>query len=345
MPRFGAASPKNFIMSHPPGAPIPQPELDVIIVGGGPAGLSAALLLRAMPAAGPGVRLGPAAQRRLPCAARLSFPRRLGAAEFLQIGREQLAPYETVTYRKVKVQDVERTEGCFTAILENGERISARTLLLATGLVDELPPLENFRQFYGVSAHNCPYCDGWEHRAQPMAVVGCDRDAVELALELRLWSKDILLCTNGSEICDTEALSLLERNGVEVNRKPIARLEGTGDRLERIVFRDGAASARQALFFSPGQHQRSTLAEKLGCSFCDKDGCVECEQDASTCVPGLFVAGNASRGLQLIIAAAAEGAHAAFAINCALAEADGRKGVLKSGAGDENAELPDCPQS
>lgn len=314
--------------------------LDVIIVGGGPAGLSAALIL------------GRCLRRVLVCDA--GHPRNeaskamhgylsrdgISPAAFLSIGREQLAPYETVAFRRVKVEQVEPGEGRFTVVLEGGERVSSRMLLLATGLVDELPQVENFRQFYGLSAHNCPYCDGWEHRGQPMAVVGSCQDSAELALELRLWSKDIILCTNGAPTCDRAALDLLARNAVEVIQTPIARLEGTGAQLERIIFQDGSANCRRALFFSPGQHQRSPLAEMLGCEFCPDDGCVQCSEDASTCVRGVYIAGNASRGLQLVIAAAAEGMQAGFAINNALLAADAELGAVKSGAGDEKHPAP-----
>ena len=314
--------------------------LDVIIVGAGPAGLSAALIL------------GRCLRRVLVCDA--GEPRNaashamhgylsrdgISPAEFLKIGREQLAPYETVAFRKIKVEHVEPGGGNFTVVLEGGERVLSRMLLLATGLVDELPKIENFRRFYGVSAHNCPHCDGWEHRGQPIAVVGGCKDAADLALELRLWTKDIILCTNGAPTCDRAALDLLERNEVKVIQTPIARLDGTGAQLERIIFQDGSENKRGALFFSPGQYQRSPLAEMLGCEFCPEDGCVQCDDDASTCVAGVFIAGNASRGLQLVIAAAAEGMQAGFAINSALLEADAEQGAVKSGAGDEKHPAP-----
>ncbi len=302
--------------------------LDVIIVGGGPAGLSAALVLGRC--------------RRRAIVFDAGHPRNeashalhgyltrdgISPAEFLAIGREQLAPYDTIELRHVKVLDVEGGDCRFTATVEGGERFSARMLLLATGLVDELPQVEGFRQFYGVTAHSCPYCDAWEHRDQPLAVLRCNKEAADLALELLLWSKDVILCTDGALECDPDVLACMKRNGVRVIDRPIARLEGSGNRLERIRFRDGSELARAALFFSPGQHQRSHLAEQLGCGFCQDDGCVQCGENAATSVPGVYAAGNASRGVQLVIAAAAEGMQAAFAINTALLEADAARGEV-----------------
>jgi thioredoxin reductase len=105
---------------------------------------------------------------------------------------------------------------------------------------------------------------------------------------------------------------------VRIIDQPIARREGSGNKLERIRFCDGREIPCDALFLSPGQHQRSHLAEMLGCEFCEADGCVQCGENAATSVPGVYAAGNASRGVQLVIAAAAEGMQAAFAINSAL---------------------------
>jgi thioredoxin reductase len=303
--------------------------LDAIIIGGGPAGLSAALVL------------GRCLRRVLVCdaghprnePARIfnGFLSRDGSspAEFLQICRDQLRRYETIEFRKVKVVDVEREDCRFTAILDTEERVTGRMLLLATGLVDELPEIQNFRRFYGSTVHNCPYCDGWECRDQPIAVMGGDQDSVDLAIELLLWSKDLVLCTNGPLKCDRKTIKTIRRLDIQVIETPISRLEGEGDKLERIRFTDGNFLPRSALFFSPGQYQRSPLAEQLGCEFCEDSNCIQCGENAATNIPGVYAAGNASRGVQLVIAAAAEGMQAAFAMNSALLDADAASNALR----------------
>lgn len=294
---------------------------DVIIVGAGPAGLSAALVL------------GRCRRRVLICDA--GKPRNAKShalhcyltrdgsepAEFLRIGREQLRAYETVELRQMQVSDAQRVENTFEITLANGDRLTSRKLLLATGVVDELPQLKGIEHFYGLSVFHCPYCDGWEMRDQPLAVYGRGENGVGLALELLLWSSNLTLCTDGPSQIEQKDLDRLAHHSIPVREEKVARLDGSDGSLEQITFETGEPLKVRGMFFSTGQQQASDLPKKLGCDF-SENGCVSTGEYETTNVTGLYVAGDASRLVQFVIVAASEGAQAAVAINKELMKED-----------------------
>jgi thioredoxin reductase len=151
-------------------------------------------------------------------------------------------------------------------------------------------------------------------RDQPLAVYGRGENGAGLSLELTLWSRDIVLCTDGPAELPEEDRRRLLRHNITLKEDRMARLVGNNGALEHIVFADGESLARGGMFFSTGQHQASDLAEKLGCKLTEQ-GCVDTGDYEATSIPGLYVAGDASRFVQLVIVAASEGAQAAFAIN------------------------------
>ena len=290
-------------------------DTDVLIVGAGPAGLSAALVL------------GRACRRALVfddnrprnrfASAIHGYLTRDGVApgDFRQLARDELRQYETVQIMAAEVVQAGRhPDGTFVVELEDGRRFSGRRLLLATGVVDHVPDVPGLAALYGTSVFHCPYCDGWEVRGQPLAVYGCNRRGYGLALELTGWTRDVVLCSDGSCELDGGEIATLGRNRIPVREERIARLEGRDGRLERIVFEAGDVLERRALFFTTGQTQSSQLARSLGCEFNDK-GTVRTGPYESTTVPGLYVAGDASRAVQWVVVAAAEGAEAAYSIN------------------------------
>ena len=295
---------------------------DVIIIGAGPAGLSAALMLgrcrRRVLVCDTGRPRNAASHAMHGFLSRDGMPPR----DFLRIAREQLRQYDTVELRDIEVTAAECRDARFHVTLADGSSLDTRKLLIATGVVDNLPEIPGFRELYGTSVFHCPYCDGWEVRDQPLAIYGRSDRGAGVALELTAWSRDLVLCTDGPSEIEAESLERLTRHRIAVREERIVRLEGNGDGiLQRIVFDKGEPLDRRALFFTTGQYQRSDLLLRLGCEFNDK-GTVRTGKYETTHLAGLFVAGDASRAVQWVIVAAAEGAEAAFAINTDLLKED-----------------------
>jgi thioredoxin reductase len=296
----------------------------VVIVGGGPAGLNAALLLgRARRRV---VVCDAGTPRNAPVAHLHGFLSRDGLppAELRRIAREQLGAYSSVELREVQVEAASTTgdgEG-FAVTLADGTREAARRLLLASGVVDQLPAIDGLAGLWGRSVFNCPYCDGWEVRDQPLAVLGADQRALQLALHLTRWSDDVVWCSNGPLAAPLQeaAGAQLAARGVRLHQEPIVRLEGADGQLARIVLATGEAVERRAGFLHPPTRQRSALPGQLGCVLLE-DGSVSVGDFGQTSVAGVFAAGDMARrptmpvpGAQVVIAAA-EGAIAAVAID------------------------------
>jgi thioredoxin reductase len=295
---------------------------DVVIVGGGPAGLSAATILgrcrRTVLLCDDGKYRNQASR------ALHGYLSRDGIhpAELRRIGREQLERYE-IECRSVRVTSARCMDDGFELELEGGERVTSRKLLLATGVMDTLPEIEGIESFYGNGVFHCPYCDGWENRERLLAAWGSGTTGAGLALSLKTWSPNVTLVTDGPPHLKPDEEELLSRNSIRVYPERIARLEGAAHGLEQIVFASGAVMPVQALFLNSGQKQRCDLAANLGCAF-TKKGAVRTGKLEGTNVPGLFVAGDASKDVQLAIVAAAEGAKAGIAINKSLESEDAR---------------------
>src|SRR5712664_2522232 len=218
---------------------------DVVVVGGGPAGLSAALML------------GRCRRRVLVCD--LAQPRNrrsralhgyltrdgVAPATFAELGRDELTRYG-VQLRRVGVTGACWTDGRFRVTLHDGQEEDSRFLLVATGVIDDLPLVPGFEECYGQSVFHCPYCDGWEWRDRRLAALGRGVDAVKLALGLKTWSAEVVLCTNGAPVAPRDR-ARLERNAIAVRTDPIARLTHNAGALATIDFARGEPLPRDAL--------------------------------------------------------------------------------------------------
>ena len=288
---------------------------DVVIVGAGPAGLSAALILgrcrRSVLVCDTGRPRNAASRSLHGYLTRDGIP----PLEFLSIAVDQLRQYTTIEMRHVEVTAARcLPDRRFEVMLADGKTVHGRKLLLATGVVDNVPSIDGFAELYGSSVFHCPYCDGWEVRDAPLAIYGRGERGLGLSLELTAWSRDLVLCTDGPSEIDDEGRARLQRHGITLREERVARLEGRAGILEHVVFESGSRLPRRALFFTTGQFQQSDLSLQLGCEVNAK-GTVRTGKYETTHLKGLYVAGDASRAVQWVVVAAAEGAEAAFAIN------------------------------
>ncbi|MGV9771883.1 NAD(P)/FAD-dependent oxidoreductase [Streptosporangium sp. NPDC003464] len=301
--------------------------LDVIIIGGGPAGLAAALTLgRAHRTV---LLLDAGEGRNAPAGAVHNFFTRDGTppAEVRRIGHEQLGAYPSVRIRNVSVDEVGRLpDDGFEVRPAGGGAERGRRLLLATGLADELPPISGVEELWGRSAFHCPYCHGYEVSGGRVAVIGAGPDRVRLALHLSRFTDDVVLCTGGAPP-EPAMRDLLACNGIPARCEPITRLEGEDGRIRQIVFEGAQPLARDALFVKTTLRQRSGIAGRLGCAGFP-DSTVEVDEFGRTSVPGVYAAGDMARRatvpmpLAAVVAAAASGTVAAGVLDQDLLSVD-----------------------
>lgn len=294
---------------------------DTVIVGGGPAGLSAALVL------------GRCRRRVVVCDA--GSPRNgrsrelhgfltrdgIPPTDLLRLGRDELRPYG-IDLREAEVTDIRASGDGFEVSLAGGTRLQSRTVLIASGVRDELPDIAGLHECFGITVHHCPYCDGWEERERALVVIGRRARAAALALALKTWSDRVTLCSNGPAQLAAAERTRLARQRIDVHETRVARIEHDQGRVRRVVFATGHPLACDAIFLAAPQRPCSDLPARLGCVV-TRHGLVKADHLARTGVPGVYVAGDASRDVQFAIVAAAEGAKAAVAINKALQEQAG----------------------
>jgi thioredoxin reductase len=285
---------------------------DVLIVGGGPAGLASALTL------------GRARKRVLLCDA--GPPRNAAAvhvhnfvtrdgitpAEFRAVARDQLRAYSHVQVRDDRVDEIEGGRDAFRVRTAAGDT-TARRLLLCTGMVDEIPAIDGMRELWGTSVFQCPYCHGWEVRDQRFGYLATTVAALEFGLFLRGWTRDVTVFTEGTFAVPPDVAARLVAGNVRVEERPLGRLAATGDRLEAVLLADGGAIPMDVLFVHPVQRQTG-LVQSLGLAL-DEKGFVQLDDHGETSIPGIYAAGDLTTPLQAAVLAAAAGTRAAALLN------------------------------
>ncbi|MFE6197493.1 NAD(P)/FAD-dependent oxidoreductase [Streptomyces sp. NPDC057838] len=288
----------------------------VVVVGGGAAGLSAALVLGRARHRTLVVDAGE--PRNAPAAHMQGYLSRDGMppAEFLAAGREEIARYGVELVRD-RVVDVERGED-FAVVLAGGRTVRARRLVVATGLKDELPAVPGVAERFGRDVLHCPFCHGWEVRDQPFGVLATSPASVHQALMVSQWSKDVRLflhTVDEAELSD-EDLRRLAAARVDVVPGEVAELVVEDDRLTGVRLADGSAHTRSVLFAAPRPVPQTGLLERLGAELHETPFGAYPVVDATglTTVPGVWAAGNAIGFAEQVVHAASGGYRAASAI-------------------------------
>lgn len=291
---------------------------ECVIVGGGAAGLSAALALgRArrrtlvvdageqsnLPAHGIGGLLGH--DGRSP-------------AELYEIGRGELGKYPSVEVKRGRVTAARGSDGAFEVELDDGSVERASKVLLAGGMSYEYDPLPGADGLWGDTVFHCPFCHGWEVEGRPLAARAKGDRAVHAGLLLRAWSDDVVVLTDGPAELDDEQRSKLEAAGVEVEERPIERVIAEDGKLHEIAFTDGARTARAGLLVAPRLRQRDPIAEGLGVENSPENpmmiDSIATDMIRRTNVPGVFAAGDQANPMPQITLAISTGAMAGAAV-------------------------------
>ncbi|MGG0936780.1 NAD(P)/FAD-dependent oxidoreductase [Brevibacillus centrosporus] len=291
-----------------------QKKMDVVIIGGGPAGMSAALVL------------GRARKRVAVIDAGLprnrvtreshGFLTRDGIepGEFRRMAREEIAAYPSVQFVDEQVVTAAGSDGDFTVTTAQGVDLHSKKLLFAVGMKDLPQDIDGLSEVYGKSAFVCPYCDGWELRDQPLVLIAKGSRALHLAKTIAGWTDHFTLCTHGDDEWTEEEREDLRQHGVPVFSAPIQRIESQDGMVKHVLLEDGTEIPCTGIFFAPKLATGSDLPQKMGCQITDA-GTIVVDALGKTSVPGIYSAGDSASDKYQLIFAAALGSMAAVAIN------------------------------
>jgi len=294
---------------------------DVIIVGGGPAGLNAAIVLgrcrRNV------LLFDKGTQRNLSSDGLRNYLTRdnIVPSDFLRIAYKEIKKYRVKTAHAEIVHAEKLQNNFFVASDKKGSKYYSKKLLIATGLKDNIPSIPGIEKSYGKSVFHCPYCDGWEVREKIIGVYAKNRNGFELAISMKTWSQHVTLYTDRRNYLKPLEKEVLQKKNIRVVAEKIKALEGKPGRLSMIVLNNDNKERCDALFFVNGYEQQCNIAKSLGCNM-TRQGVVITNRLQQANIPGLYVAGDVSKDVQFVVVAAAEGAKAGVSINKELQRED-----------------------
>ncbi len=294
--------------------------LDCAVIGGGPAGLNAALVLGR--SRRKTILFDDNKPRNAVTSESHGFITRDGIhpQEFKRIAQGELSKYPNVRLERQRVHRINKENNLFQVKTENAEVYSAKKIIIATGFKEILPDIPKAKEFYGKSLFGCPYCDGWELRDRPLAVIAEEQQAAfHMAKVVSNWTNDLIIFTNGRRVLSLEEKALLKNNSIGINEKKISSLIGKEGLLEKIQLEDGTSVFREGGFIASEWKQAASF-DSLGYTLNEQGGIIT-DSWQRTNTEGLYACGDTRiAGASQLIIAAAEGSMAAIAVNADLIE-------------------------
>jgi thioredoxin reductase len=291
---------------------------DCAIIGGGPAGLNAALVLGR--ARRNTILFDNDNPRNAVTQESHGFITRDGVKpkEFREIAHKEIGKYPSVIYVKKEVTSIIKNKDnqLFELVASDKKLYQSKTIIISSGLKDVLPDIENISDYYGKSLFNCPYCDGWELRDKPLVVIIDDQvQGFHFIQTIYSWSKDLIVCTNGKSFENLDQKRLIQNKGIKIMENKVKAIAGENGQIEKLIFEDGDSVIVKGGFVLPQLIQSSNFAKQLACEYNSLGG-ISVDSYGRTNIYGVYAAGDASviAPAQLIIAAA-EGLRAAVGVN------------------------------
>lgn len=294
-------------------------DFEVIIIGGSYAGLSAAMSL------GRSLRRTLVINSGKPCNAQTphshNFLTQDGRTpeEIALLGKEQVANYPTVQFHDGLAETGRKTENGFEIATATGDTFTAKKLIFATGLKDQMPDIAGYAECWGISVIHCPYCHGYEVKNEKTGILANGGAGFEYAKLISNWTKDLTIFTNGASELTPEQTEKLSGRNIRIVDKPIALLIHKNGLLEKIVFKDQSEEPITAIYSRPAFKQHSTIPEQLGCALTET-GLIKLETFQQTTVPGIYAAGDNSHMARSVALAVSSGSMAGALINRELIE-------------------------
>lgn len=292
-------------------------EYEVIIIGGSYSGLSAAMALGRSLRKTLVIDSGKPCNEQTPHSHNFLTQDGKSPKEIAESAQKQVSEYETVHFHKGKAVDAKKSENGFEITTEKGEKFHSKKLIIATGLVDEVPDIKGFKESWGISLIHCPYCHGYEYKGKKTGIIANGDKAVHISSLVKNLTEDVTILTQGKSNFTEEQMEKLKRNNIQIIEHEISELKHDNGIVESIIFSDQTEMKFEAVYGAFPFHQHSDIPKNLGCEFTEF-GHIKSDQFQKTNIPGVFVCGDNSSMMRSVSNAVMTGNVAGAMVNMEL---------------------------